>query len=195
LPGQRRRLGAAGLAAAGLLLAAAGCEPGYYYGVNGGVESPLSPGQPGGYVGLAARREYEPPPRSIGSYFAAEGDLVGFQSRDSRGLTPLLVGSGGGKLGKLRLYVEGGAQLFGYLERYDHRVFSLFGLVGGGGAGVAFNDYVELHLQGRVLWSSPSTQIDIQKGNVKSEFLYFLGGLTLYIRVEPTPPRPVENPL
>jgi hypothetical protein len=179
---------------AGVLLAAAlaGCEAGYFYGVGGGVASPIGPNQPGGYVTLAARREYEPPPRSMGSYFAAEGDLVGFMSHDSRGLAPLLLGSGGGKVGPLRLYVEGGAQMLGYLERYDHRVFSIFGLVGGGGLGLSFNDYVELHLQARVLWSSPSTQIDIQAGR-KVEFLYFMGGLTLYIRLQPTPPRPLEE--
>jgi hypothetical protein len=185
---------AAGVALAGVIfLAAAGCEPGFYYGASGGVAAPVRPSQAGGFASMSARREYEPPPRSLGSYFGASGDLVGFASTDSRGLVPLLVGSGGGKFGPMRLYLEGGVQLPGYLERFDHRVFAIFGLVGGLGVGVFVNEYFELHLTGRILWSSPSTQVDIQAGR-KAEFLYLLSGLTVFIRPIPAPNRPVEEP-
>jgi len=190
VPSQQAWLsGVAGL----LLVAAAGCQPGFYYGASGGVAAPLKPTQAGGLASVSARVEYEPPPRSLGGYYGASGDIVGFASTDSRGLVPLLVGSGGGKFGPLRLYLEGGVQLPGYLERFDHRVFSIFGLVGGVGAGLYVSDHVEVHLGARILWSSPSTQVDIQQGRA-IEFLYLLSGLTLFVRPIPAPNRPLEEP-
>jgi hypothetical protein len=176
-----------------VLVAAAGCEPGYFYGVAGGVATPIGPSQAGGYGAATARREYAPAPRSMGSYFAAEGAVVAFASHDSLGAVPLLLGSGGGRAGPMRYYLEGGAQLPGYLERYDHKVVSLFGLVGGVGIGVALGEHVELHLGGRVLWSSRSMQADIQTSARKDEFLFVFGGLTLHIRLEPRPPLPSEE--
>jgi hypothetical protein len=181
--------------AAGLLTV--GCEPGYYYGAGGGVAGTLAPAQAGGYGSLSARREFEPGPRTIGSYFAAEGTLAGWASHDSRGLAPMLVGAGGAKSGPFRLYVEGGVHILGVLERYDHQVFSFFGLVGGGGVAVALGEQLQLHLGARVLWSTPSAQIDINPGTpeLRKEFLYFFTGLTLYFRPRVTPNRPLEDPI
>jgi hypothetical protein len=173
-----------------LPLLAAACEPGMYYGLGGGYAAPMH--ESGGSASLAARIEYQPPPRSMGSYFAAEGALLGFAGPDSRGLVPLLLGSGGGSFGAARLYLEGGLHGPGYLERYDHHVLGLVGLVGGAGLALTLGERAQLHLTARVLWSSPTTQIDLQAGR-KVEFVYFLTGLTLYLRARPATPPPLDE--
>ena len=176
----------------------AGCDPGYSYGVAGGVAGPLAPAQTGGFVSLGVKREFEPGPRSIANYFTAEGSIAGWASTDSRGLAPMLVGAGGAKSGAFRLYVEGGVHLLGALERYHNQVFSIFGLVGGAGLGLALGEHVEIHLGGRILWSSPSTQVDINKDadpTHKKEWLFFFGGLSLHLRPRIVPNRPLEDPL
>jgi hypothetical protein len=150
--------------------------------------------QAGGAAAFAVRRDFAPPPRSMASYFAVEGGAVGFMSHDSRGLVPLLLGSGGGRFDSFQLYVEGGIQLPGYLERYDHGVISAFGLVGGAGIGLVCGPRFELHLTTRVLWSSPSTQFDLHPGR-KAEFLYWLAGLTFFFRPHPAAPPPLEPTL
>jgi hypothetical protein len=185
-------------AVAAAALGAVGCDPGYSYGVAGGVAGPLTPAQAGGYASLSIKREFDPPARSIANYFTAEGSIAGWASTDSRGLAPMLVGAGGAKSGAFRLYVEGGVHLLGALEHWHNQVFSIFGLVGGAGLGVAIGEHVELHLGGRVLWSSPSTQVDIRTDPDparKREWLYFFGGLSLQIRPKIAPLRPLEDPL
>jgi hypothetical protein len=203
LPWRRRRarrrclLVALAVGAVGAV-GASGCDPGYSYGVAGGVAGPLAPAQAGGYASLAIKREFDAPARSIANYFTAEGSIAGWASTDSRGLAPMLVGAGGAKSGAFRLYVEGGVHLLGALERWHNQVFSIFGLVGGAGLGVALGDHVEIHLGGRILWSSPSTQVDINKDadpSHKKEWLYFFGGLSIQIRPKITPLRPLEDPL
>ena len=197
----RRRRGARATATALVavaLLGASGCDPGYSYSVAGGVAGPLAPAQAGGYAALGAKREFDAPQRSIANYFTAEGSITGWASTDSRGLAPMLVGAGGAKSGAFRLYVEGGVHLLGVLERYHNQAFSIFGLVGGAGLGVALGEHVEVHLGGRILWSSPSTQVDINKDpdpTHKKEWLFFFGGLTVQIRPRIVPNRPLEDPL
>jgi hypothetical protein len=179
-------------------VAATGCDPGYSYGVAGGVAGPLTPAQAGGYAALGVKREFEAGPRSIANYFTAEGSIAGFASTDSRGIAPMLVGAGGAKSGAFRLYVEGGIHLLGALEHYHNQVVSFFGLVGGAGLGVAIGEHVEIHLGGRVLWSSPSTQIEINKDvdpTHKKEWLFFFGGLSVHIRPRIVPNRPLDDPL
>jgi hypothetical protein len=189
---------AAFLAALAVVAAAAGCDPGYSYGVAGGVAGPLAPAQTGGYAALGVKREFEAGPRTIANYFTAEGSIAGFASTDSRGIAPMLVGAGGMKNGIFRLYVEGGFHILGALERWHNQVVSFFGLVGGAGLGFALGEHFEVHLGGRVLWSSPTTQIDINKDPDpahKKEWLYFFGGLSLHWRPRIVPNRPLEDPL
>jgi hypothetical protein len=202
VPPHRARAGCAGLsvrrtasvaALVAALSATGGCDPGYAYGVGGGLAGP--PHQVGGSAAVAVRRDFAPPPSSMASYFAVEGSAVAFMSHDSRGLVPLLLGSGGGRFGSFQLYVAGGFQLPGYLERYDHRVLSMFGLAGGAGIGLPAGPRLELHLTVRALWSSPTTQIDLQTGARKAEFLYWLVGLTFFFRPHPAPPPPLEPTL
>jgi hypothetical protein len=193
-----RRLAVVLAGVAGVAASATGCDPGYSYGVAGGVAGPLAPAQAGGYVSLGIKREFEAGPRSIANYFTAEGSIAGWGSTDSRGIAPMLVGAGGAKTGIFRLYVEGGVHLLGALERWHNQVFSIFGLVGGAGLGIALGEHVEVHLGGRVLWSSPSTQVDLNKDPDpahKKEWLYFFGGLSVQIRPRIVPNRPLEDPL
>ena len=82
------------------------------------------------------------------------GEVQGLWSPDAEvgAVSPLLSGDLGAELGRLRLYVSGGVQIFGVAWREGYTFFATFGLLGGAGLSVRIHDRLRLEARCTVTW-------------------------------------------
>lgn len=168
--------------ASALLLASSAAHADRGYAVAAGVALPLTPfervGASAGISTVVTDLEMGP-----AALVQLRGELLGIASEDGLAALPQLSGDIGLRAGALTFALTGGVQLFGVAARRDYTLFSVLGLVGGGGISYRIHRSLSLDLRALVTWLPPPTLAILERpeleGTDKPSLLFVTGMLGL----------------